>query len=97
VPQPFLSISESAVPNCADVLVKGGGFQPGETVYIEFQWGHVGPLSKMDNVVAGPDGDFGPVRVQVKQRPNMAGNGYDIVALGATGGQASQDITIVAS
>ena len=39
--QPFVRVNKAAIQSGGQVTITGGGFRPGETVYVDFWWGGV--------------------------------------------------------
>jgi hypothetical protein len=96
--QPFVNVNKAAVQNGGHVIVTGGGFEPGETVYVDFWWGGVSDLYQIAKPVANANGDFGPIDATLNQGLAGPGNSYSIDAKGANSGKsASVGISIAAS
>jgi eukaryotic-like serine/threonine-protein kinase len=91
--QPFVHVNKAAIQSGDQVIITGGGFKPGETVYIDLVW--VTPVYQIDKVTASPGGDFGPIDATITE--GQAGpSSYSIVATGQTGDTANSSISIEA-
>jgi eukaryotic-like serine/threonine-protein kinase len=96
--QPFLNVNKAAVQNGGQVVINGGGFKPGEIVYVDFWWGGVSNLYQMAKPVANAAGKFGPIYATIRQGQPGPSNDYSIDAKGATSSlTASAPISIEAS
>lgn len=96
--QPFVHVNKTAIQSGGRVTITGGGFQPGETVYVDFWWGRVSNLGKITDAVANAHGDFGPIVATLNEGQMGASNDYSVDAMGGTSGKkASAPISIEAS
>jgi serine/threonine protein kinase len=96
--RPFLNLNKAAVQNGDQVVINGGGFKPGEIVYVDFWWGGLSDLYQIAKPVANAAGDFGPITATIQQDQSGPGNAYSIDAKGAISGlTASKPISIEAS
>jgi hypothetical protein len=93
-PGSFVHLNDAAVQSGDQVIITGGGFQPGETVYIDFNWGDgLTDNGRIRDVVANAQGDFGPISAPITGSPD---NSYSINAAGEISGRACAPITIMA-
>jgi serine/threonine protein kinase len=95
-PREFVKANLAAVQNRGQVIIHGGGFEPGETVYIDFWWGLVEDMYRIAKVAANADGDFGPLYATIIEGTAGPDDDYFIVAKGAISGDADTGISIVA-
>lgn len=87
---PTVDVTPKAVENGGTVTITGGGFTPGETVYITLNWEAFaagnGLVSSIDQVTANRDGGFGPITRSVQAGEMGPSSMYWIEAKGATSG-----------
>jgi eukaryotic-like serine/threonine-protein kinase len=92
--QPQVYVDKAAIQSGDQVIIKGAGFKPGETVYIDLVW--VTPRYQIAKATVGPGGDWGSIVATITESSPGPSSDYSIVATGQTGDTAHASISIEA-